>query len=173
MLIIKKYRKVRERWEQYDTAPETGGTQELDTRQYAYVADKMKVSPERVQRTITFFMLEAPLKLYEMPQQPACHAKPERILVIQCPIQVKNDCLILGYLLFPHTNLIHGLHHPSAYFLVGIKNAVSHISITGISTTVSTAKSTTRIPTSIISFFSLKSFSGFCAAESGLYAMYR
>ncbi len=63
MLIIKKYRKVRERWEQYDTAPETGGTQELDTRQYAYVADKMKVSPERVQRTITFFMLEAPLKL--------------------------------------------------------------------------------------------------------------
>lgn len=63
MLIIKKYRKVRDDWEKCDTAPDSGGTRELDARQYAYVADKMKVTPERVQRTISFFMLEAPLKL--------------------------------------------------------------------------------------------------------------
>ncbi|MDE7324427.1 MAG: HAD family hydrolase [Lachnospiraceae bacterium] len=63
MLIIKKYRKVRENWEKYDTAPETGNMQELDGRQYAYVAEKMKVTSERVRKTVTFFMLEAPLKL--------------------------------------------------------------------------------------------------------------
>lgn len=62
MFIIKKYRKVRENWEQYDTM-ETDSAQDFDRRQYAYVADKMRVSPKRVQRTIEFFMLETPLRL--------------------------------------------------------------------------------------------------------------
>lgn len=63
MRIIKKYRSVWEHWEKYDAAWRSCGTQELDARQYAYVAGRMKVTPERVEKTITFFMLEAPLKL--------------------------------------------------------------------------------------------------------------
>lgn len=63
MLIIKKYREARENWEKYDTASAADDPQELDARQYAYVAGKMKVPPGRVQKTIEFFMLEAPLKL--------------------------------------------------------------------------------------------------------------
>ena len=63
MFLIRKYRQVRENWEKYDTALETNSPQDLDARQYAYVAGRMKVSPERTRKTIEFFMLEAPLKL--------------------------------------------------------------------------------------------------------------
>lgn len=63
MLIIKKYRSVREEWEKYDTDLEGDCAQSLDDRQYAYVAKKMNVKPDRVKRAVTFFMLETPLKL--------------------------------------------------------------------------------------------------------------
>lgn len=66
MLIIKKYRSVREEWEKYDTALEGDCEQSLDDRQYAYVAEKMNVMPDRVKRAVTFFMLEAPLKLLRL-----------------------------------------------------------------------------------------------------------
>ena len=63
MFLIKRYREVREKWE--ELAPSVQGTDEmsLDDRQYAYVAAEKKVSPERVKKAVTFFMLEAPLSL--------------------------------------------------------------------------------------------------------------
>lgn len=63
VFLIIQYRKVREHWEQYSGSVEAPDTQMLDRQQYAYVAKQMKLSVEKVQRTIAFYMLEAPLKL--------------------------------------------------------------------------------------------------------------
>lgn len=41
MLIIKKYRKVREDWEKYDKIFYTSNEERLDERQYMYVAAEM------------------------------------------------------------------------------------------------------------------------------------
>lgn len=67
LLIIKKYREVREKWEEISTSGMSGAEgkadADLDERQYAYVAGKTGVTPERVRNAVNFFMLEAPLKL--------------------------------------------------------------------------------------------------------------
>lgn len=64
MLIIKKYREVRERWEIKGFGNGMGDSEgNLDLLQYGYVAEKMKVPPERVRKTIEFFMLDVPLRL--------------------------------------------------------------------------------------------------------------
>lgn len=67
MLIIKKYREVREKWEERSAAGMSGAEgkedMNLDEKQYACVAGKMGVTPERVRNVVNFFMLEAPLKL--------------------------------------------------------------------------------------------------------------
>ncbi|MCC8139991.1 MAG: HAD family hydrolase [Lachnospiraceae bacterium] len=60
ILLIQKYRQVREHWEQYE---KDGGDTSLDERQYAFVAEKTGVMPERVKKAVRFFMLEAPLRL--------------------------------------------------------------------------------------------------------------
>ncbi len=62
ILIIKRYREVREKWESIERKAAENGL-DLDSRQYTYVAKKMHTSPQRVQKAVQFFMLEAPLKL--------------------------------------------------------------------------------------------------------------
>lgn len=63
VLIIKKYREVREKWEEPEGGDmQTQGT-DLNDRQYEAVARIEKVSPERVKKAVCFFMLEAPLQL--------------------------------------------------------------------------------------------------------------
>lgn len=61
LLIIRTYRKVRENWEQYEK--EEQDSQDLDMRQYRYVAEQYKMPTERVKDIVHFYMLEAPLKL--------------------------------------------------------------------------------------------------------------
>lgn len=70
ILIIKKYREIRENWAQYEEGSiedlDTDFNTDLDTRQYMFVAKQMKlmkVSAERVKKAVSFFMLEAPLTL--------------------------------------------------------------------------------------------------------------
>lgn len=64
-LIVRKYREVREKWEDCERECE-GNTRYaslgLDERQYQYVADKMNTESGRVKRVIRFFMLEMPLR---------------------------------------------------------------------------------------------------------------
>lgn len=66
LLIIKRYRKVRENWEKCKSecrCPDDGALMGLEEQQYQYVADKMKVGYDRVKNAVAFFILEAPLKL--------------------------------------------------------------------------------------------------------------
>lgn len=63
MLLIKKYREYRENWEKYEKTASFSEGADLDRRQYELVAKVKKVSPERVEKAVSFFMLEAPLKL--------------------------------------------------------------------------------------------------------------
>ncbi|MDE7477787.1 MAG: HAD family hydrolase [Lachnospiraceae bacterium] len=64
-LIIKKYREVREKWE--DCEKECSKKSQyknlgLDDRQYQYVAEHMKTERSRVRKVIHTFMLETPLR---------------------------------------------------------------------------------------------------------------
>lgn len=67
VLLIKKYREVRENWEELEGDSfhkgDKNSDKDLDSRQYEYVAEVKGVSPERVRGAVSFFMLEAPLKL--------------------------------------------------------------------------------------------------------------
>lgn len=63
ILIIKKYREVRENWALHETECEYPSDMDLNNRQYLYVAEIKGTTPERVKKAVSFFMLEAPLKL--------------------------------------------------------------------------------------------------------------
>ncbi len=67
ILLIKKYREVRENWEKLENdsfcKEDKNPDKDLDSRQYEYVAEVKRVSPECVRETVSFFMFEAPLKL--------------------------------------------------------------------------------------------------------------
>ena len=63
ILIIKKYREVRENWALHETECEYPSDMDLNNRQYLYVAKIKGTTPERVKKAVSFFMLEAPLKL--------------------------------------------------------------------------------------------------------------
>lgn len=65
ILIVKEYRSVREKWSAYEEQSASGNENlnSLDTRQYEFVAEKLKVSPKRVEKAVSFFMQEAPLSL--------------------------------------------------------------------------------------------------------------
>jgi HAD superfamily hydrolase (TIGR01549 family) len=60
MFIIKKYREVREHWE--DT-PRDNVENNLDKAQYKYVARLKNTSWEHVQEAVKYYMHEAPLRL--------------------------------------------------------------------------------------------------------------
>jgi FMN phosphatase YigB (HAD superfamily) len=55
MLIIKKYREVREHWNKSD--------EDLDTAQYEYVAKLKNTTKEHVEEVVKFYMHKAPLRL--------------------------------------------------------------------------------------------------------------
>lgn len=63
ILVIKKYREVREHWEMCERAFSFEEGVCLDERQYAYVAVKKRTRPEKVKRAVEFFMLELPLSV--------------------------------------------------------------------------------------------------------------
>jgi len=63
LMIIKTYREVREQWEKYEKEALPEARMCLDERQYAYVAAKKKVTPERVKRAVELFMLKMPLRI--------------------------------------------------------------------------------------------------------------
>lgn len=63
LFLIKRYREIREGWEAREKGRSDLAGLDLDSRQYAYVAKEKGVSPERVERAVRFFMLEAPLRL--------------------------------------------------------------------------------------------------------------
>lgn len=65
ILIVKEYRSVREKWSDNEeqSASANENINSLDTRQYEFVAEKLKVSPKRVEKAVSFFMQEAPLSL--------------------------------------------------------------------------------------------------------------
>lgn len=63
VFLIKKYRQIRENWDEIEKKGSYQEDMDLDSRQFAYVAGIKNVSPERVKEAVSFFMLEAPLKL--------------------------------------------------------------------------------------------------------------
>lgn len=66
IFIIKRYREIREKWEEICSDEGIDGlhnTETLDDMQYSYVAKKMSVSTERVKNAVEFFMMKAPLSL--------------------------------------------------------------------------------------------------------------
>lgn len=63
VFLLKKYRQIREDWEEIEKKGSYQEDMDLDSRQFAYVAGIKNVSPERVRKAVSFFMLEAPLKL--------------------------------------------------------------------------------------------------------------
>lgn len=63
VFLIKKYREIREKWDEIEKKGAYDEAMDLDSRQFEYVAGIKKVSAERVRKAVSFFMLEAPLKL--------------------------------------------------------------------------------------------------------------
>ncbi|MFT3985681.1 MAG: HAD family hydrolase [Lachnospiraceae bacterium] len=65
LLVVKEFRSVREHWDSIgETAlmvSKENKTGFLDQAQYAYVADKMKISAEQVERTVQKWIHESPL----------------------------------------------------------------------------------------------------------------
>ena len=70
LFLIKRYREVREDWENYEKEGSISSLLSLDERQYAYVASKEGVTPERVKHAVEFFMLELPFTAPASPGQP-------------------------------------------------------------------------------------------------------
>lgn len=63
LLLIKKYREVREHWEACEGEFSFEKGLSLDEKQYAYVAAKKHVKPKQVKCAVEFFMLELPLRV--------------------------------------------------------------------------------------------------------------
>lgn len=63
MFLLKRYREIREKWDELQDAGDKSTEQNLDQLQYAYVAREKHTSVERVRKAVTFFMLEAPLSI--------------------------------------------------------------------------------------------------------------
>lgn len=105
VLLIKKYREIRENWEELEKSASYADDRildkDLDSRQYEYVARVKKVSPERVEKAVRFFMLEAPLKLLPMYRDEAVfafinklHDKGIKVVVYSdYPVKDKLDAL--------------------------------------------------------------------------------
>ena len=65
LLIIKKFREVREHWDEVENEP-CDEKDDLESSQYRYLADRMHVSRKRVKDVIETWMYEKPLKtVYE------------------------------------------------------------------------------------------------------------
>jgi FMN phosphatase YigB (HAD superfamily) len=69
LLIIKRFREVRENWDELDKdraankEEEDPATEDLETSQYKYLADIMHVSADRVKNVIETWMYDRPLKI--------------------------------------------------------------------------------------------------------------
>ena len=61
MLLIKRYREVREKWEDYERTMSFPADMPLEDRQYEFIAAQKKVTVSRV--AVRFYMHEAPLAL--------------------------------------------------------------------------------------------------------------
>jgi HAD superfamily hydrolase (TIGR01549 family) len=61
LLVIKKYRQVREHWE--DIQHDNGVAKSLDEAQYEYVARIKNTSKEYVQKAVQYYIYEAPLAI--------------------------------------------------------------------------------------------------------------
>lgn len=63
ILLLKRYREVREKWEDYEQTMSFPADMPLEERQYEFVAAQKKVSARRVADAVRFYMQEAPLAL--------------------------------------------------------------------------------------------------------------
>lgn len=63
ILLIKRYREVREKWENYERTMSFPAAMPLEDRQYEFVAARKKVPAGRVAEAVRFYIHEAPLAL--------------------------------------------------------------------------------------------------------------
>ncbi len=63
IFLIKRYREVREKWEDYEQRTTFPENMALTDRQYEFVAGEKGVSAKKVEETVRFYMHEAPLTL--------------------------------------------------------------------------------------------------------------
>lgn len=63
LFLIKRYREIREHWTKYEQSVSLSPHMDMNSRQYAYVAQEKHVPCKRVEDAVRFFIYEAPLKL--------------------------------------------------------------------------------------------------------------
>lgn len=63
ILLIKRYREIREKWEDYERTMSFPADMPLEDRQYEFVAAQKKVPVSRMKDAVRFYMHEAPLAL--------------------------------------------------------------------------------------------------------------
>ena len=61
LLIVKKFREIREHWDELDDKIPATDAKSIDNAQYEYVADKMMVSPSMVESVIQKWIYDNPL----------------------------------------------------------------------------------------------------------------
>ena len=99
LLVIKRYRQIREHWEQYESGEASAQT--LDEKQYTAVAAKTGTTPERVKTAVRFFMHEMPLQVL-LPYRDeilkdfidVLHEKKKTVVIYSdYPVEAKLACL--------------------------------------------------------------------------------
>ncbi|MDO5572938.1 MAG: HAD family hydrolase [bacterium] len=88
LLAIRKFRKVRERWDELAV----GKTElQLDEAQYSYVGREMKMPPERVQAAVEKWMYEKPLTILPECRDEALVDLINAIHVKGIPVMIYSD----------------------------------------------------------------------------------
>lgn len=93
LLIVKKYRKVREVWDEIQAShPEIWKENtNLEQLQYSYVAKQMNTTKDNVEKAIRFFMHEAPLTLLRTYRDDTCARKIEELRQKGVKVVVYSD----------------------------------------------------------------------------------
>lgn len=93
MLIIWKYRVIREDWTQYEDTMHFDANADMKTRQYYYVASKMRTTSKYVEQVIDFYMMKMPLSLLD--------AYKDQILIHIIEYLKEKSCQIIVYSDYP------------------------------------------------------------------------
>lgn len=93
MFIVWKYRVIREDWLRYENEIQYDTNADMKTKQYQYVAVKMKTTPVHVEEVIDFYMMKMPLSFLQEYK--------DHILANEIEYLKKSGCQIVVYSDYP------------------------------------------------------------------------